>query len=886
MTFHETVLNNLIKYRQNNPNFHFLPRQRNTKDRLNQGYWFQGESGYAFVGIIDSSGGINKTRSVGLVFWEKDGRLEFSLEVVFKGETNKKLISVYEKITQEEEMQLKEPQKYYKNLGLAGENFEQVYTFLDTHYFKILDVFKQNDFENILVTKAKCDKLLKNIEKYQKTLLDQRTSSSEINKLLIEYIHKCKTTSLLDDELYKFQWALWLQENVDFNTQTDEQILALCEESHQNQYSGSRGVQFIKKGARSELSKFIGIEDIQYFRKFHNGEGLNEIGFKERNMSFPIVSCWLSSFFPEKIYPVSKTSFADLARVLFNATLNNSNISFLMGMQPHFKEVDDLLKANEEYKTLLKSKLNLEKLSQLEFNWAAQDFFLFMDRNPSLYKKDLPTNRSTNMNQQQINQILYGPPGTGKTYNTITEAVAIVQNRDINEVKALERKIIKKDFDLLSKKKQIMFTTFHQSMSYEDFVEGIKPILIEDAAKDTQEVSYEIVGGIFKQAAARAAYNSYKEFHGEDNLTYTYSQLHEAFIEMVREKISKNDFFICETKNGSFVEIFRVNKNDSIQARAKGSHVTSVAPLTKENIQKLYDTYKSVTEISHLQEVRDVVEVSPRTTEFYAVFKALLEYEKNSFEPNKESEELKEIDLTDEEIILQFDSGVFTEMSRKHGAISSKVVLVIDEINRGNVSSIFGELITLLEEDKRLGKENELSISLPYSKGHISVPSNLHIIGTMNTADRSVEALDTALRRRFSFKEIMPDPALLQEIEFEGFNLEEVLKTINERIEFLLDRDHTIGHSYFMNLNSHDTISLKEIFKNKVIPLLQEYFYHDYEKIALILGPGFVKVNANHGVKFPNFEGISPPDNVTLCELVDVYDIEEAIRKLFNSDGE
>jgi hypothetical protein len=347
---------------------------------------------------------------------------------------------------------------------------------------------------------------------------------------------------------------------------------------------------------------------------------------------------------------------------------------------------------------------------------------------------------------------------------------------------------------------------------------------------------------------------------------------------MAREKIAKKAFFTCETKTGSSVEIFRVNKNDSIHARAEGSHVTHVAPLTKENIQKLYDTYKSVDEINHLQEVKNVVGVSPRTTEFYAVFKALLNFEKSDFEPNIENEELKEIDLTDEEILLQFDSGVFTEMSRKFGNESSKVVLVIDEINRGNVSAIFGELITLLEKDKRLGEANELVIALPYSKGQFSVPSNLFIVGTMNTADRSVEALDTALRRRFEFKEMMPDYAVIENEEVNGLQLSEVLKTINERIELLIDRDHTIGHSYFFNVNSEE--ELANAFNNKIVPLLQEYFYGDYGKIGLVLGKGFVEKQKNDKINFADSTYENANDFKTpsfLLKKVDKENIIEAV---------
>lgn len=198
----------------------------------------------------------------------------------------------------------------------------------------------------------------------------------------------------------------------------------------------------------------------------------------------------------------------------------------------------------------------------------------------------------------------------------------------------------------------------------------------------------------------------------------------------------------------------------------------------------------------------------------------------------------------------------------------------------------------MIEEDKRLDKDEALEVILPYSKEKFGVPSNLFIIGTMNTADRSVEALDTALRRRFSFIEMMPEYEKLDEIDFVDFNLGEVLITINQRIEALLDRDHTIGHSYFINIKPNDTEALKEAFQNKIIPLLQEYFYHDYEKIALILGEGFVdcKEPNENKIDFALWKGktLEKPDAIRVFNIKNLdsqnFEINSAIKSLLNRE--
>jgi len=272
-----------------------------------------------------------------------------------------------------------------------------------------------------------------------------------------------------------------------------------------------------------------------------------------------------------------------------------------------------------------------------------------------------------------LNSILHGSPGTGKTYHTINKALEIL-DKPFLDANVKDREKLKERFDELRNEEKIAFTTFHQSFSYEDFIEGIRANTVDGG------IEYKIEDGVFKRIAKLA------------------------------EQQAKSNF-----------------------------------------------------------------------------------------------------------------------------------VIIIDEINRGNPSNIFGELITLIEPSKRAGEPEALSVTLPYSKEEFSVPKNLYIIGTMNTADRSLALMDTALSRRFHFEEMMPKPELLAGIDVEGVDIQRLLTRMNARITALYDREHTLGHAFFMPLREEPTlVKLREVFERQILPLLQEYFFEDWNKIRLVVGKDLI----------------------------------------------
>lgn len=464
---------------------------------------------------------------------------------------------------------------------------------------------------------------------------------------------------------------------------------------------------------------------------------------------------------------------------------------------------------------------------------------------------DDSNNTEERMNLAPLNQILYGPPGTGKTYHTIEAAVKAAEPSFSWD----SREELKAEYDRLVSDKRIRFVTFHQSYGYEEFVEGLRAVSNQD-----NQIEYPIQSGIFKQIcqdATASAMNQpatlkpnakiwklsidgvkssrVRDYCFENNLAAigwgdtgdmsseersaeeqdyfeSLGALTKSSIMEFSNRMAEGDIVVCVKGQWSIQAVGVVSgdyqfREEGVEDRSDFCHVIPVDWLATGLDVNLY-------------ELNDNTRLTLKTC-----------YELTRFTPIELYEVLDK-------------SGVKLNRGEQAESKKQNYVLIIDEINRGNISKVFGELITLIEPSKRKGQDEALELALPYSGKPFSVPDNLYIIGTMNTADRSLAMMDTALRRRFDFVEMMPNPSLLHGAVVKGIHLETLLKTLNERIEILYDREHTLGHAFFMpvkalldeNKEEEAFAKLVSVFQNKVIPLLQEYFFEDWHKIRLVLG--------------------------------------------------
>ncbi|EAL7263586.1 AAA family ATPase [Campylobacter jejuni] len=489
--------------------------------------------------------------------------------------------------------------------------------------------------------------------------------------------------------------------------------------------------------------------------------------------------------------------------------------------------------------------LNMQWFKELPLN-EIQDININTLESKSLEVENNVQQISSKMENKNmpLNQILYGSPGTGKTYHTIDKALEILgknlESRDDKKAK----------FDEYVKKGQIVFTTFHQSYGYEEFVEGIKPRI--DSKENSKEVEYEIKDGIFKELCKKALDNykvsllTQEEFVKSEDL--------ENKIEIFLDELVDQQKFIEKIQSGGFKleeynEKYRIITDDT---NANLYLNLEIFKTLLENKDKIING-RSIKQILNNKHRRQI------DSYYFQLVKLFKEREQDYKVDNNPSEkpELK------------------------------PYIIIIDEINRGNVSKIFGELITLIEASKRIGEKEELKVTLPYSGKEFGVPKNVYIIGTMNTADRSITSLDTALRRRFEFIEMMPDVSKLS-MDCEGINLQELLKAINTRIEYLLDREKTIGHAFFISVENLE--DLKKVFKNKIIPLLQEYFYNDYALINAVLNHnGMIKEDKKDDKylqKIKNLDSVNSERSIYNIASFDdkIWDKIEIYQAIYNDE--
>ena len=384
------------------------------------------------------------------------------------------------------------------------------------------------------------------------------------------------------------------------------------------------------------------------------------------------------------------------------------------------------------------------------------------------------------MHNIPLNQILYGPPGTGKTYKTINKAVEIVDNE---------------------------FYQLHKEETPEN------------------------------RKALKEKFEEYKKAGQIEFVTFHQSYGYEEFVEGIKAETTKEENVKYEVTAGIFKKLCEKAQGNKVFSLGQFIGKYEVVGLTNE-LLKLKRESGSIIPIP-MYLLNEVLELVLNQT--------------ISIDDLNNKTAIDKMSTSAEKFIINGYPNVFRDLAQyyvdnqTHSKINQKHILIIDEINRGNISKIFGELITLIEPSKRIGEEEEIRVRLPYSGEDgepFGVPSNLYIVGTMNTADRSIAQIDTALRRRFVFEEMMPKPELLRDVVIEDsdINIEKTLEAINERIEYISDREHTIGHSYFLPLLETSTKEkLDEIFKVNIIPLLAEYFYGDWGDIEFVLNNNFIQ---------------------------------------------
>lgn len=463
------------------------------------------------------------------------------------------------------------------------------------------------------------------------------------------------------------------------------------------------------------------------------------------------------------------------------------------------------------------------------------------------------------------NLIFYGPPGTGKTYHTAREAVALCDGEVAYPESKDGRAALMARYNELVAEKRISFVTFHQSYDYETFVEGLRPEIGED---ESSSAGFRLAPtpGLFREICALADQARTQTHVQTDASALQLSQ--RRFWKMGQGAIGTEDNVYEEARANGYIALGWGGSIDWSADKFSSFNTIHDEWIKQNPGNQTPSNWTQTYPFRCEMKPGDIVIVPYGNTAFRAIAEITGDYyfvsEAEGYYAHRRP--VRWLLTLDEPLPLDtIIDGNFT-MRTLYSLPTSRVnlpalgrllsntenqasdsdvegqpeqfVLIIDEINRANISKVFGELITLIEPDKRLGMPDALTVTLPYSKKKdFGIPANLHIIGTMNTADRSIALLDTALRRRFNFREMAPDASLLGQVD--GINLTAVLNTINQRIEYLIGREYRIGHAFFINCETRKQV--EDVVRNKVIPLLQEYFFEDWSRIATVLGNGFMQ---------------------------------------------
>ena len=473
------------------------------------------------------------------------------------------------------------------------------------------------------------------------------------------------------------------------------------------------------------------------------------------------------------------------------------------------------------------------------------------DEEPSVVTTPAPTNL-----------ILFGPPGTGKTYATAARAVALC-----GEPASSDRAQVMRDYHRLSDAGRIEFVTFHQSMAYEEFVEGLRPSsLDEDGQPLATGFRLAPTPGIFRRIAQRAEMSTARDaaaFTLGDRRVFKMSigdstKSEEAYLfdEAIEQGYAYLGFDDIDWSDDRFADRAAIlaavkehpGRGPSFTPGAQPSLMAGPvkAPDLFRNQMKVGDVIVAAKGLSLFRAigvVEGAYEYAPRGDGRYSHRRKVrwLWHDHDGVPVSEINARRFSIDtihaLSRENLNIAALERYANSARPAGGGVREQFVLVIDEINRANISKVFGELITLLEPDKRIGAANALRVQLPYSGDRFGVPANLHIIGTMNTADRSIALIDKALRRRFAFEEMMPDYTLDEmraTVAGTTVTLADVLKAINDRIEYWLDREHQIGHGWLLGCTEKAALDVR--MKSAVIPLIAEYFFEDWGRAADVLG--------------------------------------------------